>query len=149
MPDTITPSSPAPAQPAAAPQPQMEALRQRVALLESELAAARQSAAQATHLRQLEAALTEAQTIDLEAARLLAQSVLEAGGSDLTIPAAVAELQRRRPWLFKTGPARPTAQAMPPRHLEAEAAPAAAARPAAQSGQRRDLLHYLRLRRAK
>ncbi len=97
---------------------------------------------------QVDAMLMEADAIDLEAARLLTEkAVLEMDEPDLKL--AIEDLCRHKPYLFRrrieTG-----ASAMAPAVQDHGRDPAElAAQDAARSGDRRDLLRYLRLRRSR
>lgn len=94
--------------------------------------------------------LLDSDAMDLESARLLTEmAVAEMEQPD--VDAAVAELKRRKPYLFRTG-ARNGASALAPKHEEratAHSEAASAAEAATASGSRTDLLRYLRLRRKK
>lgn len=110
--------------------------------LETQLVAARQGLDDSERRRAVDAELLAAGALDLETARLLSEAAIS-GEAD---PAeTVAELRRRKPFLFRSAPA---ASAM-----SAEAGPpapgpdlAAAAR---ESGDRRALLRYLRSKRGR
>jgi hypothetical protein len=86
--------------------------------------------------------------VDVEVARLLTQAAVEAMEQP-DVAAAIDELRRRKPYLFRQR-RRPEASAMPARSHTAAGASRAndAAEAAAATGDRRDLLRYLRLRRA-
>lgn len=94
--------------------------------------------------------LAEAEAIDLESARLLTEIAI----SEMEEPdaeAAVEELKRRKPALFRTKLRTTSAQSpLPVAGAEAgarTAAVAAAAEAAQTTGHRTDLLRYLRLKR--
>jgi hypothetical protein len=101
--------------------------------------------AQTERRRQIDVELAHAQTIDIEAARLLTESALAQSKSP-DIPKAIADLKKHKPFLFR--PARPQVSAM-----------SAAGKPAPQdeltqiadharaTGDKRALLQYLRARR--
>ncbi|HRP62577.1 MAG TPA: hypothetical protein PK400_04730 [Phycisphaerales bacterium] len=96
--------------------------------------------------------LAEAEAIDLESARLLTEiAISEMEEPD--VDAAVAELKRRKPALFRTKPRMTAAQSPLPVHgAEAGARTAAiatAAEAAQTTGSRTDLLRYLRLKRTR
>lgn len=89
--------------------------------------------------------LRDADAIDLEAARLLTEAAV-AAMDEPDVDAAVAELRSRKPRLFaSTSPPRPFAQGAGDDEPTDEAMHAAAE--AHATGNRRDLLRYLRLRR--
>jgi len=95
----------------------------------------------------IDALLTESDTVDLEATRLLTE-VAVAGMDEPDVASAVADLRRHKPYLFDRGAAG-LPSAMGPREPGCEPDPAAeAADEARQTGDRRDLLRYLRLRRS-
>lgn len=91
--------------------------------------------------------LIEADAIDLDAARVLTEvAVQQMDAPD--VEAAVDELRRARPYLFRNGAAKPSAQGARidrPSTTAQRAADAAAQ--ASETGHRADLLRYLRLRR--
>ncbi|TVQ57258.1 MAG: hypothetical protein EA377_01050 [Phycisphaerales bacterium] len=98
--------------------------------------------------RQVDALLTEAEAIDLDAARLLTEvAVREMDEPD--IETAVAELKQRKPYLFRqrSSASRVMSANGQPRDRRAEHVEHAAAE-AAATGKRTDLLRYLRLRRS-
>lgn len=101
-------------------------------------------AVERTH--RIDLALIEAQAIDLESARLLTElAVSQMDEPD--VAAAVAELARRKPFLFRARPARHSAATS----AHAMSPPGAAlleAQEAARAGDRRALLRYLEQRRA-
>ncbi|MEM6391192.1 MAG: hypothetical protein AAF797_00160 [Planctomycetota bacterium] len=110
----------------------------------------RQREAQITQLerrQQIDARLTEAHPLDLGTARLLTEAAIQ-HMDEPDIESAIAELRRDKPWLFRTTgtpQAFPFAPEADPRN-EPDPADEAAAH-AASTGNRRDLLTYLRLRR--
>lgn len=150
-------ASPAPAGPAVgeefqwrrrviAAEQQLEQLQAKLADAEAELVKARTALIESERGRALDAELAGAQPLDVETARLLAQQALE-GGGDTTPAAVIADLKRRKPFLFKSDQA-PRASAM--------GASAGGGGPdsladladrARQSGDRRALLRYLRSKR--
>jgi hypothetical protein len=119
-----------------------EELSARQQQLQSTLDEARQALAATQRHHQIERQLIEQGAIDLEAAILLADAELGAGND---IPAAIASLKRRKPYLFRVPAARRASamsgEAPPPPALDH------AAQEARHSGDRRALLRYLRLRR--
>lgn len=134
MPETQTPPPP--------DAPELTELQQRVQSLEGELAQANQTIVQLERRAQIDALLRESEAIDLEAARLLTE-VAVASMAEPDVQAAVSDLRRRRPYLFRNRG--PGALAM---SAQANDDPADdAGQRAAQTGSRRDLLRYLRLRR--
>ncbi|MCI0631518.1 MAG: hypothetical protein L0Y44_12780 [Phycisphaerales bacterium] len=95
-------------------------------------------------------ALLAADAIDLEAARILAQSQL-AQMDEPDIEKAVGELRRRKPYLFRNKPVRRSGGTLSPKSTGEDSPRASAVEHAADqaitTGKRGDLLRYLRLRR--
>ncbi|MEM1211882.1 MAG: hypothetical protein AAGI68_06225 [Planctomycetota bacterium] len=122
------------------PMQQLEALHEQLRQREAQIA-------QLERRQQIDARLTEADPLDLGTARLLTEAAIQ-HMDEPDIETAVTELRRDKPWLFRT---QGTPQAFPfapeanPLH-EPDPADEAAAH-AASTGNRRDLLTYLRLRR--
>ncbi len=131
---TPTPDPHADPQPNAKPDPALAAAHQELATLKTSLATSERR-------RTLDRALLEAGAIDLDAAALIAAAHPDAATTD---PAKlVATLKRTKPFLFH--PMRTTATAAP---ITPDPAPLdSAAAQARTTGDRRSLLHYLRLRR--
>ena len=101
-----------------------------------------------THLerrQQIDALLAEAEAIDLETARLLTERAVEQM-SEPDVSLAVDELRRNKPYLFQHS-TDTNSGAMAARDAANVTGAEQAAEHAARSGDRRDLLHYLRLRR--
>jgi hypothetical protein len=114
------------------------------ASLRAELAAARRELDELRRQRDLDALLIDADTVDLDAARALAERAL-ASMDEPDAAAAVDQLRRRRAYLFRQV-GHDASGALSPR-LDETADLELAAERAATSGDRRDLLRYLRLRR--
>ncbi len=116
--------------------------------MQSQLSASKQTIDQLERRQRIEAELAEEEALDVEAARLLTEvAVQQMREPDVKL--AVADLKRHKPWLFgqKRGA---TAGAMPARKMSAQVPEAlVAAEKAASTGDRRDLLRYLKLRRKK
>lgn len=122
-------------------------LEKRLGELEATLEQSRSALATIERKRQIDRALAEAQPIDLEAAALLTESALDQMQTP-DVGAAIGELRRRKPWLFREGRT-PT----PSGAMAASADPTAEQERldeglirAARSGDRRALLRYLRSR---
>ncbi|MEX1017518.1 MAG: hypothetical protein WDZ31_12315 [Phycisphaeraceae bacterium] len=116
--------------------------------LQAQLDEAQQTVRHLERRQSIDSLLAESEAIDLDAARLLTErAVLEMDEPD--VKAAVADLRRHKPYLFR----RRTSEghgAMAPRVGEDDVPVAEdLAQRAAVSGDRRDLLRYLRLRRQK
>jgi hypothetical protein len=113
-----------------------------LAAAQRELDTMRASLAGSERGRALDRALLEAGAVDLDSAALIAASVPDSATTD---PAKlVADLKRRKPFLFNT--ARPTTSTAAP-IVTASVPIDEAATHARATGDRRSLLHYLRLRR--
>jgi hypothetical protein len=121
-------------------------LRSELAEAQSALAQTRLALEAVERRRALERAVADQGAIDLDAAVLLAEPLLAAAAGGQRSPVeAAAELRRTRPLLFRPPPARRTSAMAG----EVERAPALdeAALRARETGDRRALLRYLRLRR--
>ncbi|MEO1235565.1 MAG: hypothetical protein AAFX76_02125 [Planctomycetota bacterium] len=123
---------------------QLGELHDRFGQLQRQLDESRQTIVALERRQKIDALLTDSDAIDLEAARLLTEvSVSQMDEPD--VDAAVSELRRQKPYLFRRRSPR-SGSAMAPR-VETPAEEELAAERAAASGDRRDLLDYLRLRR--
>ncbi|MBN2843337.1 MAG: hypothetical protein JXM68_09620 [Sedimentisphaerales bacterium] len=112
--------------------------------LQSELAEAQAKLAEAEFVRELSVELTRSGVIDLEAA-------LQLAGEGQDAQTAAEQLRQDKPYLFavKAGIAPgPTAGVRSVHTDNSQARLKVASRQASQSGNRRDLYEYLRLRRA-
>lgn len=133
-----------------------EAITARLSELERDLAEARRIATEVRQEQAAQQALHEAGVIDLEAGLLLVkQRMADADSPD--VPATVAAIRKAKPALFRPPS---SASGVTPRRAPSPAAlPALADEPgdalrqvashAQQTGDRRSLLEYLRLRRAR
>ena len=94
--------------------------------------------------QRIDSLLAESEAVDLETVRLLTEQAV-AGMDEPDVKLAVDDLKRHKPFLFR----RASWPGGMPERLPEEPEPVleAAASRAIQSGQRRDLLAYLRLRR--
>jgi len=127
----------------------------RLEQVEASLAECQASAAQLREqmdksegARQIERALVEQQALDLETAALLTEAAV-AQMDEPDVEAAVAELKRRKPFLFRSGGAGGHAGAMSGASSgTGDGALTQAAIDARVTGSRQALLRYLRLRRA-
>lgn len=113
--------------------------------LRSELEQARGMLKQLERRRDIDARLLEHDVLDLEAARLLAEAALDLM-QEPDVQQAVAELKKRKPQLFGRRQER-AAMFMAARRGQAGVARHHAADRALATGNLRDLLMYLRLRR--
>lgn len=99
--------------------------------------------------RRIDQLLVASDAIDLDAARLLTEAAVETM-DDADVDAAVAELRRTKPYLFagSSGTSAAGGGTMSPRPRGGDRSQVeTAAEAAASSGNRRDLLRYLRMRR--
>ena len=129
---------------ALAAEARVEQLEGRITALEGEVAEAAESASAAALGRELDRALIEAGVLDLDAARLLAERGFE--GVDPTDLAGVAgALRRERPWLFSS--AGFGSAAMAGETTAGNTALSEAHDTARCSGDRRQVLRYLRVKR--
>ena len=127
---------------------QLEALQFRFASLQQQFDESQQTITALERRQKIDTLLADSDAIDFEAARLLTEvAVGQMDEPDLAL--AVEDLRRDKPYLFRRRASAdaPPASAMgarldePPPHHHAAAH-------AAATGDRRDLLDYLRLRRA-
>lgn len=141
MPDTLNPDAP----PATHAEPADE-LALSLAEARKELDALKAALDAAERRRAIERALLEADAIDLETASLLTESaVAGAPAPGAAIAGAVADLKRRKPFLFARRA--PRSATMAPRGAPASDPLALSREHAAATGDRASLLRYLRLRR--
>lgn len=117
---------------------EIEQLRQENARLVEQVAAVERR-------HRIDQLLIEAEAIDLEAARVLTEHTVEQM-DDADVSEVVEDLRRHKPWLFQA--ARRESGSMSPRVPATDEAADAAER-AIETGNRRDLLRYLRMRRAR
>ena len=114
--------------------------------LTAELGQARAAIDQLDRRQRIDEMLADADAADLEVARLLTEAAVEAM-DEPDVALAVADLKRHKPYLFRLC-TQPGASAMPAHHQDAGAHQAEqAAQRAIDTGDRRDLLRYLRMRR--
>lgn len=130
-----------------------QAAEQRLAELQSQFDQARQQLDQTRQQlesierrQRIDQMLVESEAVDLEAARLLTEvAVAQMDKADVKL--AIDELKKRKPWLFRRNGAAAggpmTARSRPQAGHDLNQA----AQAAADTGDRRDLLRYLRMRR--
>ncbi|MEO0514586.1 MAG: hypothetical protein AAF086_04745 [Planctomycetota bacterium] len=126
---------------------QLNELRDRFTQLQTQLDSSQDTITSLERRQKIDALLTDSDAIDLEAARLLTEiSVSQMDEPDVST--AVNDLRRQKPYLFRHRP-RVNDSVMAPRVTPGAVLPAEqdAAQRAAATGDRRDLLDYLRLRR--
>ncbi|RME27578.1 MAG: hypothetical protein D6800_04885 [Candidatus Zixiibacteriota bacterium] len=124
---------------------QLEQLNEQLHDLSNRLKEADETIRSLERRQRVDALLMESEAIDLEAARLLTEQAI-ATMDEPDIDLAVRDLRRQKPYLFRHrhGSDSP---AMAPGLTEDVNPTRQAAEQAAMSGNRRDLLRYLRLRR--
>lgn len=130
---------------AQAAEKQLEELAGKLREAEAQLAHSRREIGRLERQQKIDRLLAESGAIDLEAARLLTEAAVE-GMDEPDVEAAVEDLRRHKPYLFRQrGPLRLAMGPRSPSGWQERAEDAAAE--ARMSGNRRDLLRYLRLRR--
>jgi hypothetical protein len=117
-------------------------LETKLAAADKALAESREALDAAERKRDIERELSRQGAIDLESATLLTEAAV-AGMDKADAKAAIADLKRSKPFLFKA-PVRVSAMSGA---VESESSLDAAAAVARESGDRRALLRYLRMRR--
>ena len=127
---------------------QLEALKGQLQDSQVELEQARQSLTALDRRQRIDQILAESDAIDLEVARLLTEAAV-ADMDEPDIKLAIEDLQRHKPYLFRhRNNGSTTGSAMTARPRDGlNTTTQHAARQAAATGDRRDLLKYLRLRR--
>jgi multidrug efflux pump subunit AcrA (membrane-fusion protein) len=129
---------------AQAAEQKLEAIEAELGEARDELERAHRQVEQADRRRQIDELLIEADVIDLEAARLLTEHTI-GQMDDAELGEVVSDLARHKPYLFRR---RGSGGGMSPRPRgNGGAGLDEAAAAAAATGDRRDLLRYLRLRR--
>jgi predicted RNase H-like nuclease (RuvC/YqgF family) len=127
---------------------QLECLNEDLRNLSADLDQANQTITGLERRQQMDAMLSDANAIDLEAARLLTeQAVLMMDEPDIKM--AIDDLRRHKPYLFRRRYDEGQSAMAPAIHPNGHDPAEQAAEQAAKSGDRRDLLRYLRLRRAR
>ena len=124
-------------------------LQEELAAKEAALAQQRRDLEELQHRQEIDELLIEAEVVDLETARLLTE-LTAATMDEPDVEEAVADLRRRKPFLFRRSPR--SSGALSPKSegdgcMEHRLDDAATE--AGLTGRRQDLLRYLRLRRKK
>jgi hypothetical protein len=115
--------------------------------LTTELAKAREMIASLERRQRIDTLLAESDAVDLDVARLLTEAAVQQM-SEPDVKLAIDDLKKHKPYLFRRGfSPSPSAAAMGARTTTPTPV-AEAAETAAATGNRRDLLRYLRLRRS-
>lgn len=130
-----------------------QAAEQQLEGLQTQLTEAQQRAQQAEQTitslerrQRIDQLLAEADAIDLDAARLLTEAAVQAM-DEPDVAEAVDDLRRHKPFLFHPDRGSVEGLVLAPQIEGADDPLAQAAEQAQHSGDRRDLLRYLRLRR--
>lgn len=124
---------------------QLEALQGEYEQISRQLEQTQRQLEQVERRQRIDQLLIESEAIDLEAARLLTEAAVEQM-DQADVDEAVTQLRRRKPYLFRrTSPI--SGGTLSPRLRGVSVELDEAAADAAASGDRRDLLRYLRLRR--
>jgi len=129
---------------AQAAEQQLDETRSQAESLQGELGEARETITALERRQQVDRLLADARVADLEVARLLTEMAVEQM-DEPDVQLAIDDLRRHKPYLFHE-PADP-GSAMGARGSSHDAPARHAAQHAADTGNRRDLLQYLRLRR--
>jgi hypothetical protein len=125
---------------------QLEQINEELRVMSAKLEEANQTVAGLERRQKVDALLMESDAIDLEAARLLTeQAVLMMDEPDIEL--AVNDLRRHKPYLFRRRRGLDDSAMAPSIHPDGHDPAEQAAEQAARTGDRRDLLRYLRLRR--
>ena len=117
----------------------------RLAESEASLDQARHAIDAVEQHHQIERALEEAHALDLETATILTAAAIE-GMDEPDVAAAVRDLQRRKPFLFRTSVGRPSVMSAADAPRE-DSVLGEVAETARRTGDRRELLRYLRMKR--
>jgi len=130
-----------------------QAAEQRLTEMQSQLDEAQQRTQQAEQTvsalerrQRIDELLSEADAVDLDAARLLTEAAVQSM-DEPDVAEAVDDLRRHKPYLFRSASEDAGGLALAPRPDSVHDPLAQAAEQAQHSGDRRDLLAYLRLRR--
>lgn len=126
---------------------QLRELQSQHQRLQGQLELARQTIDAVERRQKIDQMLVESDAVDLEAARLLTELAVEQM-DEPDVAAAVEELRQRKPYLFRRRHSGGGGASLSPRPRgNGSGTLDDAAEQASQSGDRRDLLRYLRLRR--
>lgn len=129
-------------------QQQIEALKQQVATLQAQLLEAEQAIIHTQRHAEIERELNAARALDIETATLLTEAAI-AEMDPPDVATAVRELRARKPFLFATTPATHSGglSMSPAPNDDAHNTISSIAQRARVSGDRAELLRYLRARR--
>ncbi|MEM7578054.1 MAG: hypothetical protein AAF328_11350 [Planctomycetota bacterium] len=123
---------------------QAQALQERIDQMARTLSENEQTIASLERRQRIDAELAKADAVDLDVARLLTEVAVSAM-DEPDVAEAIDELRRHKPYLFRSRSR--AARSMGPTPHDLASPLEDAAERAVASGDRRDLLHYLRLRR--
>jgi alanyl-tRNA synthetase len=127
---------------------QADDMQQQMQSLQSKLDEAEQTIQHLERRQKIDATLAEAEPIDTEAVRLLTEQAIQQM-DEPDVQTAVEELRHGRPYLFRQHTTGGTSSMAARFNDETGRESEHAAEQAAMSGDRRDLLRYLRLRRGR
>ena len=125
---------------------QLESLNEELGGLRARLVEADQTITALERRQQMDALLTESESVDLEAARLLTEHAV-AMMQEPDVKLAVEDLKRNKPYLFRQRHRSGASTMAPSTGHDGHDTADLAAEQAMQTGDRRDLLRYLRLKR--
>jgi hypothetical protein len=131
---------------AQAAEQQLEEINNEISAMQAKLTEASQTIVGLERRQKVDALLTDAETIDLETARLLTEQAV-ALMDDPEVELAVEDLKRHKPYLFRHRQANGVSAMAPSIDPQGHDPAELAAEHATKTGDRRDLLRYLRLRR--
>jgi hypothetical protein len=125
---------------------QLEEINNEINAMQAKLTEASQTIVGLERRQKVDALLTEADAIDLETARLLTEQAV-ALMDEPEVELAVDDLKRHKPYLFRHKQAIGVSAMAPNIDHQGHDPAELAAEQATKTGDRRDLLRYLRLRR--
>jgi len=148
MPDKLVPVSEAIRyrKRAQAAEQQLESLHEALGAAQAKLSEADQTITGLERRQKVDALLSEADTVDLEAARLLTEQAVSTM-DEADVELAIKDLRRHKPYLFRHRQNQAASAMGPSMDTPAQDPAEHAAEQATRTGDRRDLLRYLRLRR--
>lgn len=131
---------------AQAAEQQLSELQGKLKNVEAELSKTQQTIAYLERRQKIDALLADADAVDFEVARLLTEAAVETM-DEPDVALAIEDLRRGKPYLFRQRAAASAAAMSARARGGVSPSTIEAAQAAAASGDRRDLLQYLRLRR--
>lgn len=133
---------------AQAAEQKLQEMQTQLETAERSLNETRQALRDVERRQQIDQLLSESEAVDLEAARLLTEAAV-AQMDEPDVQAAVVELRSRKPYLFRRSASAGGGSMAARRRHGSGGELADAADAAATTGQRQDLLRYLRMRRGR